>query len=188
MSKLAVFFPGIGYTVDKPLMHYSRRIARDLGYEVKLLPYAGFPDKVRGDGNKMRESYEIALNQAKEMLKDVDFSSYDDILFIGKSVGTIVAATLAAESRFKNKIRLVLYTPLEETFSFDFGTSVVFTGTADPWVGGIDSKIMDICRERQISCEVFEDANHSLETSDYVLDLEYMTRILKVTEKFIGGM
>ena len=31
MKKLAVFFPGIGYSVDKPLMHYSRRFAADAG-------------------------------------------------------------------------------------------------------------------------------------------------------------
>ena len=34
MKKLAVFFPGIGYTVDKPLMHYSRRLAANAGFEI----------------------------------------------------------------------------------------------------------------------------------------------------------
>lgn len=34
MKKLAVFFPGIGYTVDKPLMHYSRRLAVDAGKKI----------------------------------------------------------------------------------------------------------------------------------------------------------
>ena len=55
MSKLAVFFPGIGYTIDKPLMHYSRRIAAGLGYEIKLLPYGGFPAKILGDRGRMEE-------------------------------------------------------------------------------------------------------------------------------------
>ena len=34
MKKLAVYFPGIGYTVDKPLMHYSRRLAADAGKNI----------------------------------------------------------------------------------------------------------------------------------------------------------
>ena len=68
MKKLAVFFPGIGYTVDKPLMHYSRRLAADAGFEVLLLPYAGFPQKVKGDPAKMEESYDVALSQSREML------------------------------------------------------------------------------------------------------------------------
>ena len=33
MKRLAVFFPGIGYTVDKPLMHYSRRLAEKHGFD-----------------------------------------------------------------------------------------------------------------------------------------------------------
>ena len=27
MKRLAIVFPGIGYTAEKPLLHYSRRIA-----------------------------------------------------------------------------------------------------------------------------------------------------------------
>ena len=134
MSKLAVVFPGIGYTVDKPLLYYSRRLAADAGYEIKLLPYAGFPKKVKGDTGRMAESYRIALEQSKEMLSDTDFSMYEEILFIGKSIGTIAAAQLASESPVSSRIRLVLYTPLKETFSFPFGEALVFTGSADPWV------------------------------------------------------
>jgi len=39
MSKLAVFFPGIGYTADKSLLHYSRRIAADHGYQIRIMDY-----------------------------------------------------------------------------------------------------------------------------------------------------
>ena len=98
MKKLAVFFPGIGYTVDKPLLHYSRKLVTDAGYEVKLLPYSGFPQKVKGDRDKMLESYRIALAQSEEMLSDIDFSDYNSVLFVGKSIGTIVAAEIAAKN------------------------------------------------------------------------------------------
>ena len=37
MGKLAVIFPGIGYTADKPLLYYSRRIAANLGYEIRTM-------------------------------------------------------------------------------------------------------------------------------------------------------
>lgn len=45
MSKLAVIFPGIGYTADKPLLHYSKRIAANHGYEIRIVDYKGFPSK-----------------------------------------------------------------------------------------------------------------------------------------------
>ena len=42
MKKIAVFFPGIGYTADKPLLYFSRRIAAAHGYEIRIMNYTGF--------------------------------------------------------------------------------------------------------------------------------------------------
>ena len=71
MKRLAIVFPGIGYTAEKPLLHYSRRIAERFGYETEIVPYSGFPKKVKGDKEKMLRSCEIALTQAKEFLAEV---------------------------------------------------------------------------------------------------------------------
>lgn len=185
MTKLAVFFPGIGYTVDKPLMYYSRKIASANQYEIKLLPYSGFPTKVIGDEQKMEKSYEIALNQAKEMLSDVDWSIYDEVLFIGKSIGTIVATALADQYGIRDKVRFILYTPLEQTFLYPIREAIVFSGTKDPWVGNENSKINRLCREHNIGCELIADANHSLETGNAIIDIENMQQIMTKTENFI---
>ena len=50
MKKLAVFFPGIGYTADRPLLYYSRRTAAELGYEIRSVAYSGFPADDHGRG------------------------------------------------------------------------------------------------------------------------------------------
>jgi len=185
MYKLAVIFPGIGYTADKPLLHYSRRIAADHGFDVRVMAYSGFPPKVQGDGDRLMNSVQIALTQAVEMLSDVDFSAYEDILFVGKSIGTIVAAKIASESPVRDRIRLVLYTPLEATFSFAFDKAVVFTGDDDPWVGRNKSRISSICMSRGIPCFLLPHANHSLETADPFQDMEMLCGIMKKTEAFI---
>ena len=183
MKKLAVFFPGIGYTVDKPLMHYSRKLAADYGFEVLPLPYGGFPQKVKGDRDKMHESFRIALSQSMEMLSATCFSEYDVILFIGKSIGTVAAAEIAAQSAVADRIHFVLYTPLEETFAFPLTDAVVFTGSADPWVK--ENQIPSLCQQQSIPCHVIDDANHSLETGDVQADIENLRIIMKKTEKFI---
>lgn len=185
MKKIAVFFPGIGYTVDKPLMHYGRRLAASLGYEIRLLPYGGFPDKVKGSREKMKESFEIALTQSKAMMADLNLEAYDEILFFGKSVGTAAAAAFAAQYGEWERIRLILYTPLDETFSFPFADAVVFTGSEDPWVGKENSRITELCRERGIPCYVYPGADHSLETGDIHRDLEYMKQIMQKTEEYM---
>ncbi|MDO5702756.1 MAG: alpha/beta hydrolase [Lachnospiraceae bacterium] len=185
MGKLAVFFPGIGYTADKPLMYYSRRIAADHGYEIRIMAYTGFPKKVKGDRGRMEESFALAMEQSLEMLSDVDLAEYDDILFVGKSIGTIVAAKIASESPVKDRIRLVLYTPLAETFSWDFGKAVAFTGDDDPWVGKKESPISALCESRGIPCQVIAHANHSLESGDVSADMRELQRVMEETERFV---
>ena len=185
MRKLAVFFPGIGYTADRPLLYYSRRTAVALGYETRSLSYTGFPADVLGSSEKMTECYRIALAQAAEILSDVRWDSFDDILFIGKSVGTSIAAWFAAKSPVRHRIRLVLFTPLEETFTFPTDRAIVFTGTSDPWVGGPDSRIPDICAKRRLPCVVIPGGNHSLETSEPDDDIRNLQTIMTAVRSFM---
>ena len=183
--KLAVFFPGIGYTVDKPLMHYSRRIAEKLGYEIRLLPYTGFPEKRPGDTAYMEQAFELAYAQSLEMLSGLDLAAYEDILFVGKSIGTAVAARIAAESPEKDRIRLLLYTPLQATFAYPVGQALAFTGTKDQWTSPVTPGIAEICEEKRIPCVEIPDANHSLECGDVIRDIENLRGIMEKTQEFI---
>jgi len=185
MGKLAVFFPGIGYTTDKPLLHYSRRMASDLGYEIMLLSYGGFPADIFGDEDKMVECYRIALAQATQGLSGVIWDSYEDILFVGKSVGTGIAAWIASRNPARSRIRLILYTPLEEMFSLPVERAVVFTGTDDPWVDRDSEWIPAICERKSLPCIVIQGGNHSLETADVETDIRNLQMIMEETKRFI---
>ena len=180
-KRLAVLFPGIGYHCDKPLLYYSAKLARAVGYEVLPVPYAGFPEKVRGDADKLRASFEIAWTQAEEMLATVKWADYQDILFIGKSIGTIVASRYAKEKGFE--VRSVLLTPLVETFSFVQGKAVAFHGTADPWARTSD--IVAACEEKGIPLWLTEGANHSLETGDVLKDVQTLAEAMARIDSFI---
>lgn len=186
MKNIAVFFPGIGYTVDKPLMYYSRKLATSLGYEIKLLPYEGFPEKVIGNKDKMYASYDIAMSQAREMIKDIDFSQYDNIVFIGKSIGTIVSTTIALDYNISDKVRFILYTPLEQTFKRPAKNAIAFSGTADPWLGNENTKIPSICDELNVILHMYDNANHSLETGDITTDLNILQDVMSKTKEHLS--
>ena len=186
MKKLAVVFPGIGYTADKPLLHYCRRLAENSGYKTRVIVYSGFPDKAKGDRGKIRKACELAVLQAEEYLSDVDLTEYEDILFIGKSIGTVAAASLAAHNPARKKIRLLIYTPLEETFHGSLDDALAFTGSADPWVGGENSRIPLLCAQQDIPCLVVQNANHSLETADPLNDIRNMQEIMRLTGNYIS--
>lgn len=180
--KIAVIFPGIGYHTDKPLLYYGKKLAKNFGYEIREVPYKKFKSGIKGDAAKMREAFDSALAQAEEMLADVKWKKAEEIVFISKSIGTVVAAAYAA--RHKLTVRHVYYTPLAETFSLAAeGNGIAFHGTADPWA--TDEDVEDGCRRKRIPLVVIPDANHSLETGDVATDLENLQKVMAETERWL---
>ena len=173
-KKIAVILPGIGYTCDKPLLYYSGKLAQSLGWEVVRVPYGGFPPKVQGDWEKMRQSADIALEQTEKMLRETDWTSYGQILFISKSVGTVTAGAYAG--RHQLRCRHILFTPVEDTFSFPLGNAFAFHGTADPWAD--TETIKRLCRESGVPLYITENANHSLETGDVQRDIRNLETVM----------
>ena len=181
VKKIACLFPGIGYTCDKPLLYYSWKLLKGMNWEVVPVPYSGFPDKVKGDPEKMRQCAQMALEQAEEMLQEIDWNGYQDILLIGKSVGTVVCAAYAKKHGLH--CRQILFTPVEATFQFAGGNAIVFHGTADPWAD--TEAIRAGCRRMKLPLYETEGANHSLETGDVDKDIREMRKIMKIVAEYM---
>lgn len=180
MKKIACLFPGIGYTCDKPLLYYSWKLLKGLGWEIFPVAYSGFPAGVKDDPEKMQQAAQIALEQAEEMLKDIEWSDYSDILLIGKSIGTVVCAAYA--QRRSLQCRQILFTPVEAAFRFASRQSIVFHGTADPWAN--TKSIEECCHQMGIPLYETENANHSLETGDVDFDLKIMRKAMKIVKAY----
>lgn len=180
--KLAVIFPGIGYHTDKPLLYFAKKLVQACGYETVEVPYGNFPAGVKGSLEKMEAAFYSALAQTEELLKDIDFSKYDSLLFVSKSIGTAVASAYAGEHGLK--AHHVYYTPVEQTFSFvEEEGGVVFHGTKDPWVE--TDVVKKACEEKKLPLFITQDANHSLETGDVFVDLENLKYIMEETRKYL---
>lgn len=182
MKKLAVFFPGIGYTNDKPLLYYSRKIAKAKGFEELCIEYQDMPKKVMGDPEMMKKAYETAYKQVEEQLNQVNFKSYEDVLFVGKSIGTVVASQYV--KRNKVKVRMVLYTPLEETFSVKIEDAIAFIGTKDPW--SIVTNLVIDASEQNIPLMQYPECNHSLESGNVTADLMTLMAVMNKTEEYMS--
>ncbi len=185
-KKLAVAFPGIGYHNDKPLLYYSRKLARELGYDVIEINYdfAVNAKEIKGDKDKMRDAFEVAAKQTKEQLSKVDFAGYEKVLFIGKSLGTTVAAYYDREHDIGAKH--IVLTPVPKTFDFlKPGCGIVFHGNADPWCE--TSLVNEKCRELGLEVHIVEGANHSLETGEVVKDAKNIGDIVAAIDCYIRG-
>lgn len=182
MKKLIIIFPGIGYHCDKPLLYYSRAVARECGYEECVnLTYSYDGGNIRGNEQKMQMAFEALYAQAEKRLAQVEFGQYEDILFVSKSVGTIIASAYAKKHGIN--CRHVLYTPLAQTFSFAPERGITFIGTKDPW-SNVD-EVMSLSRKNNTPIYVYDGTNHSLEAGDCMGDLDILKDVMEKTRDFL---
>ncbi len=200
-NRLAVFFPGMGYHEDKPLLYYSKKLAVFYGYEILQISYGDVIRRAGGDTQEERKN--IAFSTAKEVAEDflghVRWEEYEKLLFVSKSIGTVVAADYA--NRHHLTPDHILFTPVEETFRLLDGSGteadrmeagereagaqkrIVFHGTEDPLIK--TAAVRAACRERGIPLCIVEQGNHSLETGRVVRDLERMITVMQRVERFL---
>ena len=182
-ERYAIFFPGIGYHCDKPLLYYSRDIAYERGYQdYRNICYTYNGGNIRGNADKMQEAFEALYAQTEEVLKDVEWSAYDDILFVSKSIGTIIASAYAQHHNLL-QVKHVLYTPLEQTFLYNPKNAIGFIGTSDPWSNV--SEIVEQSKKKNIPLFVYEGANHSLETDDTMGNIDILKSVMEKTKGFL---
>ncbi len=194
MSDLVVLFPGIGYTCDKPLLYYGRKIAMEAGYnDCHGIKYERI-DKtgLQGNPEKMMEIFNHLYEATKNSLSEIKWEEYDRILFISKIIGTIVAAAFEKElAESLNKtgktiapIKQILFTPLEQTFLFTPSNAIGFTGSKDNWCDY--EKVVALAKEQYIPINVYENANHSLETGDTLKDIDNLANVIEICKSFLA--
>ena len=149
MNKIAVIFPGMGYTKDRPLLYYAGKIAKSYGYELIFVTYknVSWDKEVLKDPGKMAGIFKTCIESARETLADVDLIHSDRILFISKSIGTLIATAIAAQ--YPAKISQICFTPIEQFGDYvETGNALVFYGSSDPFA---DPDIIGrICSEKKL--------------------------------------
>lgn len=183
-KNLVIFFPGIGYSNDKPLLYYTRKFLLKNDWQVINVNYSGFPENILGNEEKILLSQEIAFEQAEICLQNDDFSGYQNIAFVSKSIGTVAAAKFAFTKKLN--VKHIFFTPLEQTFNFNQKNAIIFHGTSDVWIK--TQKLQDLCKLQNFPLNLlnlYENANHSLETGDIFKDIDILKNVMEKTQKFL---
>lgn len=109
-ARLAVMFPGKGYTVEGPLFHYSTGVFLNKGYDVLHVNY----DYTTEESNSMEldeHIKQISIDVNAVMDGIVSTSKYDHYTLIGKSIGTIALSSILLRNEFADA-RIIWLTPL----------------------------------------------------------------------------
>lgn len=177
MKKLAVMFPGMNYNSDKPLLYYTKKILSKENYDIVSISYGELP-------KEKQPAFDIAIKKAEEVTKDINWSNYDTILFISKSIGTILAGIIAAN--LPKNIKHIYIIPINETLEFMNGDVVVFSGKEDPMMNTKD--LVEECNNKEIELFLYDDCNHSMETGDVNRDIKILADITEKCQEFIKNI
>ena len=155
---IVVCFPGTGFTCKEALFERcaERYSARE--YDVVKLDFSHIPFR---EIETIEEAVAIARRAVKRQLSGIDFSEYEDVVWISKSLGTILAAT--DEEVYCDSPRQLYLTPLPETLRLIRPESRVIAlvlGTQDRFL--TSEVLAAFCEQRNYCCCVIDGVNHSL--------------------------
>lgn len=176
MKGLVLLFPGIRYTVDMPLLYYPGWYYRQQGYEVVPVSYGSQFDQVEFHNQDITAEIEAAKQYCFPQLQAVDYASYETVIFVSKSLGTVVAGW--AQQALHIVCQQIYLTPIHQTLPYlDRGCMVI---------AGNEDKVLDpailraYCQAHAIEyhgfpgghrIEVKQDISTNLKTIDAIIAL-----------------
>lgn len=186
MKKIAIMFPGVGYTCVKPLLYYTASAAADKGFEVIKLDYGKEIHEFRGRSQEdLLPVIEIGEIRSYNQLKGINWKEYDRILFISKSIGTTIACRM--EKRLGIKAIQFLMTPIPSTIPYLDGIEgCFFSGTGDPYIA--EELVRKAAKEYPDKVGgIFEGCNHSLEKKgDTEGNLSNLMAVIKKLQEWMN--
>lgn len=126
-GRLLVLMPGRNFSCDRPVLHYIRTMALQIGFDVLSIRY-GFQvnDTTPNDGDLIHEVTDASALVMEE--------GYREVCFVGKSLGSPLALTLARQAQVP-EVSVILLTPIPEALGPVAGIrALAVIGTADPYL------------------------------------------------------
>ena len=155
---IAICFPGTGFTCKEALFE---RLASDFsarGYDIVRLDFSHIPFR---EIESLEEAVALAQRAVKRQLSHIVYSEYDDVVFISKSLGTILAAQY--ERDIDLLPRHLFLTPLNKTLMLmqpETRVIAMVLGTQDRFLTA--RALSSFCESRGVTCSIIEGVNHSL--------------------------
>lgn len=183
-KKLCVILPGIGYCLDRSYLDYSKQLAKEMGYDVLEVEY-GY--QINRSEFNIEKEFSIMVSESLEVIDNAIDKEYEEVLIIGKSIGTSVQSFLNKDlsRRFKN-IKNIYISPINKTldeFNIE-SNSLVITGDEDPLLSIANR--MNIEKRDDVESFIIEGANHALDIEGNIMKtIDGLKESLEIEREFI---
>jgi hypothetical protein len=185
---LAIFFPGMGYTVMGPLLHYPTGMFLNEGWDVLQINYEYKSEEVK---DLTEEEFDkMVANDCNKVIDTViETSGYGSYFLVAKSIGTIPMSAVLQRPAFKDA-RAIWLTPLlnEQTVHGSMMNSrqkaICFTGDQDHHYN--QQRFNELTKNPNLQLHLIPGANHSLEQDFRVLEsIKTQKEIMETIQTFI---
>ncbi len=167
MGKRIVFsFPG-KRGEEIPLLYFGAKFYVDKDYEKVYIQHPA-------SGNGLEEVYE----NTKAILSSYNLSEYEDIVFVGKSMGTVVACKLKEELQID--VSLVLFTPLMDTLPYMKADNRVVLAAAGDNDRFMDKEVLcRHCEAENVPYYIEPGVGHAMEVkNDMAKNLQVISNVI----------
>ena len=173
-----VLFPGVRYSVDTPLLYYAGSAFAQRGYEVFSVDYGDKAQSLSGLEATAQALEEPVLTQ----LRSWGLEDREDVVFVSKSIGTVLAGRCAA--RLRCPVRHIYLTPLELTLPYLVkGCGVAVGAGDDPFLDA--ERLRAHCGANKVPLTLFPGVAHRLEDKNNLhRTLEILEKVVELYERF----
>lgn len=177
-SKLVVLFPGKNFPCDKPILHFAGTSALQSGFDLMILEYGYQAARTDLDVNELQRVIEDSHESVQRII-----SKYKQVVFISKSIGTIVAGEV--HGKLEIPIQHLFLTPIKDTIYYinKFNGLVVY-GTKDEVFSKEHANQFNIDNVREV-IEI-PNANHALETNNVEESIEILSKLVRIYMEFLN--
>ncbi|WP_281202739.1 alpha/beta hydrolase [Cytobacillus kochii] len=186
-NSLAIILPGMGYTAQAPLLHYSTGVFLQKYFDVLQVNYQ-YNNKVYDDFT-MEEISEAIKLDVKTVLDDVLANkTYENFYLIGKSLGTIAMGYELNRECYENA-KAIWLTPLiqrEDVFGAmvrSKNKSLCIIGDKDPCY--IEERYSKVIENQNVTSVLIPNVNHGLEyDGNTVESIDVLKGVIAEVEQF----
>ena len=187
MKKLAVLFPGIRYSPECPLLYFAGKECQQAGYEILPLYYSFHQNAELDKDLSLQQFVEDTKEYVKSQLSGAFAEEYQEVVFVSKSIGTVLAGY--AEQEFSIEPKQFLMTPIPETLEFmeKMGKerAAAVLGTEDKNISF--EELQEFCKKQGIPLSLYQGVGHRLEAADLRDTLDMIEDIMKQLRKFLNA-
>jgi len=188
-ARLAIVFPGLGYTCDMPLLYHATAILTGVGADVLQVHHDYQSGTVFSELSPADQLECVAADALASYRALPARGACSRLTLIGKSLGTIALATLATSGELRGHVEAAWLTPtlkrpeLTSRLRVWDGRSLVIAGDADPHFDR--STLAELERHGDVTSVIVPGADHSLEVPDGAIEnLGILTRAMDALHRF----